>query len=82
MVRFREILTILSNRDVEFIVVGGVAAVLHGADFMTRDVDIVHRRSPENLQRLLGALEELEARYRSRPDLRLARTWRRQATNC
>jgi hypothetical protein len=69
MVSFREILTLLSKREVEFIVVGGVAAVLQGAEFMTRDVDIVHRRTPENIQRLLGVLEELDARYRSRPDL-------------
>ena len=69
MVRFREILTILSQHDVEFVVVGGVAAVMDGAPFMTYDVDIVHRRTPENIRRLMRALDELGVRYQSRTDL-------------
>jgi hypothetical protein len=69
MVRYREILTVLSRHEVEFVVVGGVAAVLGGAPYMTYDVDVVHRRTPENIERLLRALTELGARYRSRPEL-------------
>jgi hypothetical protein len=49
---------------VEFIVVGGAAAVLHGAPITTQDLDIVHRRTPENVQRLLSALQALDARFR------------------
>jgi len=45
-------------------VVGGVAAVLNGAPISTLDLDIVHARSQENLDRLLAALTELDARYR------------------
>lgn len=48
----------------DFIVVGGVCAVLHGAPLTTFDLDVVHSREPANLRRLLAALEELEARYR------------------
>jgi hypothetical protein len=69
MVRFREILTVLCKHRVDFVVVGGVAAVLDGAPYTTYDVDVVHRRTPENIDRLLMALSELGARYRSRPDL-------------
>ena len=69
MVRYREILTVLSRHGVEFVVVGGVAAVLNGAPFMTYDVDVVHRRTPENIDRLVNALNELGAKYRSHPDL-------------
>jgi hypothetical protein len=69
MVRFREILTVLCKHRVDFVVVGGVAAVLDGAPYTTYDVDVVHRRTPENIDRLLTALSELGARYRSRPDL-------------
>jgi len=36
----------------------------------TFDVDIVHSTSPENVARILSALEELDARYRFRPELR------------
>jgi hypothetical protein len=38
----------LVAHDVEFIVVGGVAAVLQGAPVVTFDLDILHRRTPEN----------------------------------
>lgn len=69
MVRYREILTVLSRHGVEFVVVGGVAAVLDGAPYMTFDVDVVHRRTSENIDRLMNALNELGATYRSHPDL-------------
>jgi hypothetical protein len=61
---FRNILHVLARRQVEFIVVGGVGAVLHGAPLATLDLDIVHRRTPENVSRLQAALEELDAIYR------------------
>jgi hypothetical protein len=40
---------------------------MQGAPVTTFDVDIVHRRTPENVERLLAALEELEAVYRGDP---------------
>jgi hypothetical protein len=46
---------------VEFIVVGGAAAVLHGAPITTEDLDIVHRRTSENVSRLKNLLDELNA---------------------
>jgi hypothetical protein len=64
------LLEILLDHEVEFIVVGGTAAVLQGAPVMTLDVDIVHSRAPANVGRLLNALEALNARYRSRPELK------------
>lgn len=54
----------LSEHEVDFIVVGGVCAVLHGAPINTLDLDVVHSRSPENVERLLRALEELDAWFR------------------
>lgn len=42
----------LSDAGVEFIIVGGMAAVLLGAPIVTQDLDIVHRRTPENVDRL------------------------------
>ncbi|MBL4683106.1 MAG: hypothetical protein JKY37_00840 [Nannocystaceae bacterium] len=53
-----------SPGGVEFIVVGGIAAVLHGAPISTRDLDIVHARHPRNVERLLVVLDELCARVR------------------
>jgi hypothetical protein len=49
---------------VEFIVVGGVAAVLHGALTTTQDLDIVHHRAAENIKRLLAVLQQLDAKHR------------------
>ena len=65
--RFAEILELLVDREVEFIVVGMTAGVLAGAPVTTLDVDIVHRRSPENAERLLRALHEMHAVYRHDP---------------
>jgi hypothetical protein len=73
--RFKDALDVLGRRHVEFIVVGGVAAVLGGAPISTFDLDIVHARTPANLDRLVAALVDLDARYRDpagrdlRPDL-------------
>ena len=58
------LLDALIEADVEFIVVGGAAAVLHGAPVTTQDVDIVHRTDPGNVDRLMTLLASLEARIR------------------
>lgn len=64
---FAEILATLKYADVEFIVVGGAAAVLQGVPITTRDIDIVHRRTEANAARLAAALEILGATYRHDP---------------
>ena len=71
---FLEILRVLTHYQVDFIVVGGVCAVLQGAPIATFDLDIVHSRKPENLDKLITALEALEAYYRVRHDLKLKPT--------
>ena len=38
--------------------------MLHGAPIATFDLDVVHSRAPDNINRLLAALESLEAHYR------------------
>ena len=66
--RYLAILQTLSEHDVEFIVVRGVAAVLNGAPVNTFDLDIVHSTDPENVPELLRALDALNARYRLQPE--------------
>jgi hypothetical protein len=61
---FLELFRALDQGGVEYIVVGGVAAILEGAPITTLDLDIVCRRDEANLRRLLELLEQLEARYR------------------
>ena len=65
---FAQILRVLVAHEVEFIVVGGICAVLHGAPIATFDLDIVHSRNADNLDRLLSALTELGAHYRGQGD--------------
>ncbi len=57
----------LAEADVEFILVGGLAAVVQGSPLTTMDVDIVHNRSSGNITRLIGFLKSIDAVYR-RPD--------------
>lgn len=54
----------LAEAGVEFVLIGGVAARLHGSPTVTRDLDICHETSPENLERLSGVLRDLHARLR------------------
>lgn len=65
--RFAEILRRLAEGDVEFVVVGMAAGILHGAPVTTLDVDVVHRRSSENVARLLRVLDGLDAVHRHDP---------------
>jgi hypothetical protein len=71
---FRDILRILTRHGVRFVVVGGVGAVLQGAPVHTFDLDVVHQRDEANVERLLRALEELDACYRIQPERRLKPT--------
>jgi hypothetical protein len=58
-------LRVLVDHEVEFIVIGGIAARLRGAPLLTQDVDVTLSDEPRNLERLAIALEELDARLRS-----------------
>lgn len=68
----------LLDAGVDFIVVGGLAAILNGAPIVTFDLDIVHRRTPENVDRLLamllarGAYHRLDLANRRLPPTREA----------
>jgi hypothetical protein len=65
-----EILKTLTNHGVDYLVVGGFAAVTLGAPIMTWDVDVVHSTEAENLKRLTAALGALDATYKYRPEFR------------
>ncbi len=62
--RFLDILSVLVRHEVQFIVVGGVAAILEGVPIATFDLDIVYRRSENNNPRLAAALQEINALYK------------------
>lgn len=62
-----ELIAVLVRHEVDFIVVGGVAGVLQGAPVSTMDLDIIYARDSPNVQRLLAALHEVDAHFRSDP---------------
>jgi len=63
------ILEILDRHAVEYVLIGGYAALLHGSTLPTRDLDITPRRQADNLTNLIAALEDLDARIRVSDDV-------------
>ena len=63
-----EVLEGLLEAGVDFILVGGLAAVIQGAPVTTMDVDVVHSQSPENIAKLLAFLRSVSAVYRRLDD--------------
>jgi hypothetical protein len=64
---FKQLLHLLSTSKVDFILVGGMAATVHGATRLTQDLDIVYSRSRANLERLAAALAPYEPYLRGAP---------------
>ena len=60
----QELLRVLERHAVEYVLIGGLAATLHGSPHATTDVDITPERGRKNLERLSAALTELNARIR------------------
>lgn len=58
--RLQAVFASLKKHDVKYVIIGGIAAVLHGVPRATFDLDILIEASPENAQRLLDAF--LDAR--------------------
>ncbi len=56
MIDFARLLGALSAQRVEYILIGGAAAIAHGSSRFTQDLHIVYQRGPENLERLVNAL--------------------------
>jgi len=54
----------LAQHDVDYVVVGGIAATLHGSERNTFDLDICPDQTPANLDKLGAALIEIDARLR------------------
>jgi hypothetical protein len=59
-----EVIRVLHQHHVRFVLIGGLAATLHGSAHPTFDVDITPEDSLENLARLSAALRALNARIR------------------
>jgi len=64
---FSTLLRVLDDHDVAYILVGGVAATVHGSARLTLDVDVVYQRTPDNLARLVSALAPYAPGLRGAP---------------
>lgn len=58
------VVAVLTEHGVDFVLIGGVAATLHGSTVITEDIDITPSTDPANLDRLSDALRYLGARIR------------------
>jgi hypothetical protein len=56
---------ILNEEGVRYVIVGGIATVMHGSSLSTQDIDLVPDRSDNNLARLALALQRLNVRIRT-----------------
>lgn len=67
MIRLEEALRALAEARVDFLVVGGAAAIVHGSSHLTTDLDIVYSRGADNIDRLVSALSPLGPYLRGAP---------------
>ena len=67
MTDLNRLLQRLGDADLDFVIVGGFAAVLHGSTLLTRDLDICAPLSAENVGELRRMLRELEPVHRLNP---------------
>jgi predicted nucleotidyltransferase len=64
---FRALFLALGSAEVRFVIVGGVAATLHGSARLTQDVDVVYARDEKNLECIVQALRPLKPYLRDAP---------------
>ncbi len=67
MTQFEVLLGALTERRVSFVIIGGIAATLHGSARLTNDLDVAYERSPENIERLAAALLPFDPYLRGAP---------------
>lgn len=63
----KALLTPLIEHDVDFVLIGGMAGIVHGSSYPSFDLDVAYSRRPANVKRLVAALEELDVRLRGAP---------------
>ena len=64
---FARLLGALHKAGVDYVIVGGVAATVHGSARLTQDIDICYDRSDDNIDRIVRALRSLKPYLRGAP---------------
>lgn len=67
MIDYQRLLQALSAHAVNFVIVGGVAATIHGSARLTSDLDVVYDRSSENVRRMVASIGPLNPYLRGAP---------------
>ncbi len=68
MTEFGRLLPVLIQGNVRFILIGGVAAAVHGSARATFDIDVVYDRDPQNIERLVRTMQEFKPYPRGAPE--------------
>src|SRR5881628_1993722 len=69
-----QIISRLHGAGVEFVLVGGIAAVRHGASYLTYDVDICVPVAPDNFKKIGSAVRDLNPRFRQKKEIKFELT--------
>lgn len=67
MTDFKSIIQLFSDAGVECVIVGGLAATIHGSARLTQDIDLVYARTDANIRRLVAALKPHSPYLRGAP---------------
>lgn len=64
------LLKVLLENEIDFVLIGGFAGVVHGSTQVTRDLDICALVTPEEVEKLRLALKDLHPRHRMNPNFK------------
>jgi hypothetical protein len=65
--KLKQLLEVLDRHAVDFLVIGGIAGIIHGSAYPTYDFDVLYARDERNLERMALALKELDVTLRNAP---------------
>lgn len=68
MTEFEKMIRLLDENQIEYILIGGFAGAIHGSARLTSDIDIVYKRSKDNIQKLVNALKNHKPYLRGAPE--------------
>lgn len=65
--KLRALLELLDRHAVDYIVIGGLAGIIHGSAYPTYDFDVLYARDDKNLERMAAALSEIHVTLSGAP---------------
>jgi hypothetical protein len=67
MTEFQKLILLLDEFEIEYILIGGLAASVHGSARFTSDIDILYKRNKENIVKIVSALKNIKPYLRGAP---------------